>query len=110
MRGNFSPARNVLSTVEPVSMFLSLVRITAPPLPGLWCWNHTMRQTWPSSWMCMPFLNWLVSTTSDTRIPPVGSANFYCRRLPHRAATGRGSGLHELLGEARQHVVAVLGD
>ena len=59
-RANFSPARNVLSTTAPESSDFSFVRTNAPPLPGLTCWNSTMRQVCPSSSMCMPFLNWLV--------------------------------------------------
>src|SRR6476646_10503804 len=63
-RGNFSPARKVLSTTEPLVRPFSSVRTNAPPLPGLTCWNSTMRQVWPSSSMCMPLRNWLVETTS----------------------------------------------
>src|SRR5438132_12625466 len=63
-RGNFSPARNVRSTTAPLSSPLSFVRTNAPPFPGLTCWNSTMRQTSPSSSMCIPFLNWLVLTVS----------------------------------------------
>src|SRR5438552_11500328 len=66
MRGNFSPARNVLSTTAPDSSAFSFVRTKAPPLPGFTCWNSTMRQTPPSSSMCMPFLNWFVETVSAT--------------------------------------------
>src|SRR5215217_7716661 len=65
-RVNFSPARNVRSTTAPLSRLLSFVRTNAPPLPGLTCWNSTIRQTPPSSSMCMPFLNWLVLTISAT--------------------------------------------
>ena len=67
MRGNFSPARNVLSTTAPESIAFSFVRTNAPPLPGFTCWNSTMRQTVPSMSMCMPFLNWLVETISAIR-------------------------------------------
>ncbi len=56
-RSNFSPARKVLSTTEPVSSAFSFVRTNAPPLPGFTCWNSTMRHTLPSSAMCIPFLN-----------------------------------------------------
>ena len=49
-------ALKVLSTVLPDSTFFSLVRTTAPPLPGLWCWNHTTCQSWPSRLSTMPFL------------------------------------------------------
>src|SRR5215217_3829481 len=63
-RENFSPARKVLSTTAPDSSAFSLVRTNAPPLPGLTCWKSTMRQTTPSSSMCIPFLNWLVLTVS----------------------------------------------
>src|SRR5215813_10762244 len=66
-RSNFSPARNVLSTTAPEPSDFSFVRTNAPPLPGLTCWNSTMRQTPPSSWMCIPFLNWFVLTVSATR-------------------------------------------
>src|SRR6185436_4590378 len=48
-------ALNVLSTVLPDSTFLSLVRTTAPPLPGLWCWNQMTCQSWPSRLRTMPF-------------------------------------------------------
>src|SRR5438128_8928758 len=89
-RGNFSPARNVLSTTAPVSRPLSFVRTKAPPFPGLTCWNSTMRQTPPSSSMCMPFLNWFVLTTSATKVS---------------LANG-----HELLRERGQHLRAVLAD
>ena len=64
MRGNFSPARNVLSTTAPVSTAFSFVRTNAPPLPGFTCWNSTTRHTELSISMCMPFLNSFVETTS----------------------------------------------
>ena len=63
-RANFSPARNVLSTTAPLSSAFSFVRTNAPPLPGFTCWNSTMRQTPPSSSMCIPFRNWFVLTVS----------------------------------------------
>ena len=63
-RGNFSPARKVLSTTEPESMLRTFVRTNAPPLPGLTCWNSRIRQTEPSISTCMPFLNSFVETTS----------------------------------------------
>src|SRR5918992_3166857 len=53
-------ALKVLSTVLPDSMFLSLERTTAPPLPGLWCWNQMTCQSWPSRLRTMPFLRSLV--------------------------------------------------
>src|SRR5919197_5881478 len=65
-RGNFSPARKVRSTTAPVSRLRSFVRTKAPPLPGFTCWNSRIRQTPPSSSMCMPFLNWFVLTCSAT--------------------------------------------
>src|SRR6266508_3205014 len=65
-RANFSPARNVLSTTAPLPSALSLVRTKAPPLPGLTCWNSTIRQALPSSSICIPFLNWFVLTVSAT--------------------------------------------
>src|SRR3954463_16638499 len=51
----FTSALKVLSTVLPDSMFFSLVRMTAPPLPGLWCWNQMTCQSWPSRLSTMPF-------------------------------------------------------
>src|SRR5690348_6991267 len=72
-RENFSPARNVRSTTAPLSSAFSFVRTKAPPFPGFTCWNSTMRQTPPSSSMCIPFLNWFVLTVSAT-----------ASRLPHR--------------------------
>src|SRR5262245_4455761 len=66
MRWNFSPARNVRSTTAPLARFFSFVRTKAPPLPGFTCWNPTIRQTSPSTSMCMPFLNWFVPTFSAT--------------------------------------------
>ena len=63
-RGIVSPARNVRSTTLPESTALSFVRTNAPPLPGLTCWNSTMRQTMPSTSTCMPFLNWFVEIVS----------------------------------------------
>src|SRR4029079_2653387 len=63
-RGNFSPARNVLSTTAPATRLRSFVRTNAPPLPGLTCWNSRMRHTLPSSSMCIPFLKLFVSTMS----------------------------------------------
>src|SRR5918911_3758184 len=65
-RGNFSPARKVRSTTAPEPSAFSFVRTNAPPLPGLTCWNSTIRQTSRSSSMCIPFLNWFVETVSAT--------------------------------------------
>src|SRR3954462_6250502 len=48
-------ALKVLSTVLPDSTFFSLERTTAPPLPGLWCWNQMTCQSWPSRLSTMPF-------------------------------------------------------
>src|SRR5215203_4768093 len=48
-------ALKVLSTDLPDSTFFSLVRTTAPPLPGLWCWNQMTCQSWPSRLSTMPF-------------------------------------------------------
>src|SRR5215211_2871842 len=53
-------ALKVLSTVLPDSTFFSLVRTTAPPLPGLWCWNQMTCQSWPSRLSTMPFFRSLV--------------------------------------------------
>src|SRR6266511_1421800 len=89
-RENFSPARKVRSTTAPLSRFFTFVRTNAPPLPGFTCWNSTIRQTPPSSSMCIPFLNWFVLTVSA-----IGTS------LGNR---------HEFLGERGQHLTAVLGD
>ena len=56
--------RNVLSTTAPDSSAFSFVRTNAPPFPGFTCWNSTIRQTSPSSSMCIPFRNWFVETVS----------------------------------------------
>src|SRR5918911_4019117 len=89
-RGNFSPARNVRSTTAPESRFFTFVRTNAPPLPGFTCWNSTMRQTPPSSSMCMPLRNWFVLTTSATAASLVNG--------------------HELLRERRQHLRSIVAD
>src|SRR5438552_18203794 len=89
-RSNFSPARNVRSTTEPESSDFSFVRTNAPPLPGLTCWNSTIRQVWPSSSMCMPLRNSFVETGAIAR-----------GRLAHE---------RELLGEGREQLDAVLAD
>src|SRR5438477_6914399 len=94
MRLNFSPARNVLSTTDPADSDFSFVRTNAPPLPGLTCWNSTMRQVWPSTSMCMPLRNWLVETTSA-----IGGPVYWPGRCPPRLGNG-----HELLGEGSQHL------
>src|SRR5919109_5144191 len=86
-RGIFSPARNVRSTTAPLARFLSLVRTNAPPLPGLTCWNSTIRQTSRSTSMCIPLRNWFVETVSAT-----------AASLLHG---------YELLGEAGQHLAAL---
>ena len=88
-RGIFSPARNVLSTTAPDSSAFSLVRTNAPPLPGLTCWNSTMRQTVPSSSMCMPFLNWFVEIMSAAAPYPstVKSLGYIVSRSPPVAVT-----------------------
>ena len=57
---NFSPALKVLSITAPSSTRFSFERTKAPPLPGLTCWNSTIRKTLPSTSMWVPFLNWLV--------------------------------------------------
>src|SRR6188472_3848892 len=57
-------ALNVLSTVLPDSTFFSLERTTAPPLPGLWCWNQMTCQSWPSRLSTMPFLRSFVVAMS----------------------------------------------
>src|SRR5919198_1072808 len=90
-RGNFSPARNVLSTTAPESRLRSRERTNAPPLPGFTCWNSRMRQTEPSISMCIPFLNWFVLTVSAI------------------AAASLVDG-HQVLGEARKDLGAVVRD
>src|SRR3954454_7136684 len=52
----FTSELKVRSTVFPDSTFFSLDRTTAPPLPGLWCWNQMTCQSWPSRLRTMPFL------------------------------------------------------
>src|SRR5262245_53601042 len=89
-RENFSPARNVRSTTAPLSRLFTFVRTNAPPLPGLTCWNSTMRQTPPSISTCMPFLNWLVLMISAT---DSSLANH-----------------HEFFREGREHLGRALGD
>jgi hypothetical protein len=54
----------VLSITAPSSTRFSFERTKAPPLPGLTCWNSTMRKTVPSTSMWAPFLNWLVLITA----------------------------------------------
>src|SRR5262245_46829012 len=58
-------ALKVLSTTLPDSTFFSLVRTTAPPLPGLWCWNHTTDHNCPSRLSTMPFFRSLVVATRE---------------------------------------------
>src|SRR5918994_1200846 len=59
----FRSALNVRSTTLPDSTLFSLVRTTAPPLPGLWCWNHTTDHSCPSRLSTMPFLRSFVVAT-----------------------------------------------
>src|SRR3982750_2439250 len=91
-RGNFSPARNVLSTTEPLDSDLSFVRTNAPPLPGFTCWNSTMRHVCPSSSMCIPLRNWFVDTTSAIGAP------------------GYLTDVDQLFGERGQDLQAVVAD
>src|SRR5262245_19785462 len=99
MRGNFSPARNVLCTTAPLPRFFSFVRTKAPPLPGFTCWNSTMRQTSPSTWMCMPLRNWFVETVSAT-----GAQSRDSPASPARPSADD----DELLRERRQHLRPVV--
>src|SRR5581483_9628279 len=109
-RENFSPARNVRSTTAPESRPFSFVRTNAPPLPGFTCWNSTMRQTEPSSSMCIPFRNWLVETTSAT-----AGQSSQSRRGPG-SARGRAARLRllrqveQVLREVREDLDPVLAD
>src|SRR2546429_2503802 len=89
-RENFSPARKVLSTTAPPFNAFNFVRTNAPPLPGLTCWNSTIRQVWPSSSMCMPLRNSFVETGAIAR-----------RRLANEG---------ELFGEGGEQLDAVLAD
>jgi hypothetical protein len=81
-RANFSPARNVRSTTEPEPSAFSFVRTNAPPFPGFTCWNSTMRQTPPSTSMCIPFRNWFVLTVSAT----AASVDGRCREIASSGA------------------------
>src|SRR5437588_3256516 len=83
MRLNFSPARNVRSTTAPLSRFFSFVRTNAPPFPGFTCWNSTMRQTSPSTSMCIPFLNWFVLTVSAIRASLANGDELFRKRRQH---------------------------
>src|SRR5262245_50189194 len=73
-------ALKVLSTILPDVTFLSLVRTTAPPLPGLWCWNHTTDHSCPSRLSTMPFLRSFVVAIGEV--------------LPCSSAYGRGDAGH----------------
>src|ERR687893_968661 len=53
----------VRSTTLPDSTCFSLVRTTVLPLPGLWCWNQTTDQSWPSRSSTMPFFRSFVDVT-----------------------------------------------
>src|SRR6188472_2204391 len=76
-------ALNVLSTVLPDSMFLSLERTTAPPLPGLWCWNQMTCQSWPSRLRTMPFLrSFVVAMSPESAFCVELSKMFVGRRGP----------------------------
>src|SRR5690349_17555151 len=56
----------------PVRRFLSFVRITAPPLPGLWCWNHTIVKISLSRIKDTPFLKSAVSILGTASVLPGG--------------------------------------
>src|SRR5438309_958239 len=58
---------NVLSTTPPVFRFLILVRTTACPLPGLWCWNSTTSKRPSGRWTTMPRRRSFVFVVSATR-------------------------------------------
>src|SRR3954463_11532416 len=100
MRSNFSPARKVLSTTEPEPSDFSFVRTNAPPLPGLTCWNSTMRHVWPSSAMCIPLRNWFVETTSAM------SAGQSSRRATTVAGGGASADDEQVLRERREELDA----
>src|SRR5262245_54073850 len=80
-------ALNVLSTTLPDSTFLSLVRTTAPPLPGLWCWNHTTDHSCPSRLSTMPFLRSLVVATREYLPRSCAVGRFY-RPAPRAPRSG----------------------
>src|SRR5581483_12335120 len=57
----------VLSTTPPVLRFLILVRTTACPLPGLWCWNSMTSKSPSGRWTTMPRRRSLVFVCSAIR-------------------------------------------
>src|SRR5436305_11383488 len=105
MRLSCSPARNVLSTTDPAESDFSFGRTNAPPLPGLTCWNSTIRHVWPSSSMCIPFRNWLVETTSAT-----AREGSELKGQTPKGPDPRLPNFDEVLPEAGQHVDAVFAD
>src|SRR3954467_7026749 len=69
----FTSALKVLSTVLPDSMFFSFERTTAPPLPGLWCWNQMTCHSCPSRLSTMPFFrSFVVATARESIGTPSG--------------------------------------
>src|SRR5580700_3872245 len=89
-RSNFSPARNVRSTVAPVLTFLRRVRTKAEPLPGFTCRNSITVQSWPSMRMVTP----LRKSFEEITLPDYGVlrrlSSFVARgaRLPADAVFG----------------------
>src|SRR5688572_20505771 len=69
MSRNDSPDLNVRSIMSPDLMFFNFRRITAPPLPGLWCWNQTTCQMRLSHSKMVPFLNSLVEIMIASTAP-----------------------------------------
>src|SRR3954454_15716257 len=82
-------ALKVLSTVLPDSMFFSFVPQSAPPLPGLWCWNQMKDHSCPSRFRNVPFFrSWVVARLGRSPVSGRSSApvNLRCRALAGAAA------------------------
>src|SRR4051794_21641556 len=85
----FTSALKVLSTVLPDSTFFSLERTTAPPLPGLWCWNQMTCQSWPSRLSTMPFFRSFVVAMREFQ-PSQSVGDRVVGRVVKGRAGGRG--------------------
>src|SRR5437660_513672 len=98
---------NVLSTTPPVFRLLILVRTTACPLPGLWCWNSTTSKRPSGRWTTRPRRRSFVAVGSrvvDQETVPidlrVGRRGARLRRIGARGDDGlEGHGL----GPRRPH-------
>src|SRR5688572_13470984 len=60
----FSSPRKVLSIVDPLRRFFSVVRTKAPPLPGFTCWKSTTWKSPSGRSRDIPRLRSLVETTA----------------------------------------------